>query len=84
MKSGWTLRTSAIESVSTTCDSDYVVFNIDIGGFRGKEQFIGEQASDIADITFVFETSCSSNCVFHFIEVSPSRWHADELRSTCN
>ena len=44
--------------------------NIDIGGFRGKEQFIGEQASDIADITFVFETSCSSNCVFHFIEVS--------------
>ena len=70
MKSGWTLRTSAIESVSTTCDSDYVVFNIDIGGFRGKEQFIGEQASDIADITFVFETSCSSNCVFHFIEVS--------------
>ena len=66
---GWMPITDSIQTMTTHCDSAYLVYSIDIGGFRGQQQFVSE-ASDVAQISFVFETSCTQDCVFHFIEVS--------------
>jgi hypothetical protein len=67
---GWIPTGDHITSGKGHADDAYLVMSLNIGGFKGSEGSFQGQAAEIAQLSFVFETNCSTKCAFFFIEVS--------------
>ena len=66
---GWTGVSDHIYSNKGNQDDAYLIFNIDIDGFIGKADFIDGQPLPVGTVTFVFDTSCTKQCSFLFMQV---------------
>jgi hypothetical protein len=69
---GWYPATNYIETVHVNSDDVFHVLSLDIGGFRGDT--VNEETSGntddvtVAEVSFMFETHCTSGCIFHFLK----------------
>jgi hypothetical protein len=66
----WTLNQDYVQTVSVNDDDVFLVISLDVGGFRALQQS-DEQAPAVgnAQVSFVFDTECSSECEFLFLVV---------------
>jgi hypothetical protein len=59
-----------IHSGKGHADDAYLVLSIHVGGFRGSEQVIRGKSATVAELAFVFELICSSDCTLFLMRVS--------------
>ncbi|CAH1782541.1 unnamed protein product [Owenia fusiformis] len=67
-KEGWVPTGDHIASGIGHADDSYLLLNLHISGFSGKEATINGKAAEIATLTFVFETKCQGKCEFFFMQ----------------
>jgi len=71
---GWTFHKNYAQTVAINSDAeDYLILSLRVGGFHGIElqaQHKQQQAAQVAQLTFEFETRCSSaQCQFALLRV---------------
>jgi len=66
---GWTGVSDHIYSNKGNADDAYLILNMHVDGFFGKVEFVNGQPLPVGTISFVFETSCTLDCTFLFMQV---------------
>lgn len=69
---GWQVAGDHIQSGQGLADDAYLVLSLKVDGLRGREGFVG-RPMEVGRISFTFELSCVSECVFAFMEASASK-----------
>ena len=67
---GWTGVSDHIYSNKGNGDDAYLVLNLNIDGFVGKAEFVDGKPLPVGTVSFVFETSCTKDCTFLFMQVA--------------
>jgi len=70
MLRGWTGVSDHIYSNKGNADEAYLILNLDISGFVGKVEFVDGQPLPVGTVSFVFETLCTEECTFMFMQVN--------------
>lgn len=65
----WQPAMDYIKSSSGFADDSYLVLSLDIDGFKGDKR-TASKATPIAQVSFIFETSCADKCSLFFMQVS--------------
>jgi len=73
MLSGWTGVSDHIYSNKGNADDAYLILNMDIGGFIGKVEYVDGQPLPVGTVSFDFETLCTKDCTFMFMQVNYHR-----------
>ncbi|KAM6435769.1 endosome/lysosome-associated apoptosis and autophagy regulator family member 2 isoform 1-T1 [Liasis olivaceus] len=64
---GWEVAGDHIQSGAGGTDNDYLIVNLHVPGFKPPTSVTGAMGSELGRITFVFETTCSADCVLYFM-----------------
>ena len=67
---GWTGVSDHIYSNKGNRNDAYLVLNLDVDGFVGKAEFVNGKPLPVGTVSFVFETSCTKDCTFLFMQVT--------------
>ena len=71
MERGWTGVSDHIYSNKGNADDAYLILNLDVrSGFVGEVEYVDGQALPVATVAFDFDTLCSEQCTFMFMQVS--------------
>ncbi|XP_052822355.1 endosome/lysosome-associated apoptosis and autophagy regulator family member 2 isoform X2 [Octopus bimaculoides] len=65
--SSWIPAKSYIHTKYGPGERSYLLLVLEIPGFRGNEAIILDKGVKLGQLTFVFETNCSSQCQFYFM-----------------
>jgi len=69
-KDGWIPAGDHINSGQGHSDDVYLMLNLKIGGFRGKEEVLRGRPITVGKISFVFELECEGDCRLTFMKRS--------------
>ena len=72
---GWTGVSDHIYSNKGNTDDAYLILEVDVDGFVGKAEFADGQPLPVGTVTFVFDTFCTEQCSFMFMQVQLHRSH---------
>ena len=67
---GWTGVSDHIYSNKGNSNDAYLILSLDVDGFVGKVEFVDGQPLPVGRVSFVFETVCTMQCTFLFMQVS--------------
>jgi len=67
---GWTGVSDHIYSNRGNGEDAYLILNVDVDGFVGKVEFVDGKPLPVGTVSFLFETFCTEQCTFMFMQVS--------------
>jgi len=70
MLRGWTGVSDHIYSNKGNDDDAYLILSMDVSGFVGKVEYVDGQPLPVGTVAFDFETSCTEQCTFMFMQVN--------------
>ncbi|XP_059421236.1 endosome/lysosome-associated apoptosis and autophagy regulator family member 2-like isoform X1 [Carassius carassius] len=65
---GWEAAGDHVQSGAGRSDNDYLILNLAVPGFKLPVSVRGASGGEYGRITFEFETNCSTDCEFYFME----------------
>jgi len=69
-KAGWSFARDHMYSSKGQADESFLLLNLHVNGFRGMEHFADGKQVPVGKVSFTFETTCSEECSFLFMQVS--------------